>query len=200
MEITKTRKPPEDDGVIPPGARERILRTASSLFYLHGIHTVGIDRIIAESGVAKMTFYKYFPSKAKLVADYLHVTAQATLQHFREASAAESLSPVDRVLSLFDVVEAATSNAGFRGCPFIRGLSDFMPDRDEPEVKAQVAEYFVEFDALVRSLVAPLRLLDEDSVVASIQALIHGSIVLAQASRPGGVSSSRRTAAMLLSV
>ena len=51
--------------------RERILRTASDLFYRFSIHAVGVDRIIAESGVAKMTFYKHFPSKANLVATYL---------------------------------------------------------------------------------------------------------------------------------
>ena len=47
------------------------MKTASDLFYRFSIHTVGIDRIIAESGVAKMTFYKHFPSKAGLVATYL---------------------------------------------------------------------------------------------------------------------------------
>src|SRR4051794_19626158 len=51
--------------------RERILKTASDLFYRFSIHTVGVDRIIAESGVAKMTFYKHFPSKANMVATYL---------------------------------------------------------------------------------------------------------------------------------
>ena len=51
--------------------RERILKTASDLFYRFSIHTVGIDRIIAESGVAKMTFYKHFPSKDELVVAYI---------------------------------------------------------------------------------------------------------------------------------
>src|SRR5579863_979095 len=51
--------------------RERILEVADDLFYRYGIRSVGIDRIIAESDVAKMTFYKHFPSKSNLVATYL---------------------------------------------------------------------------------------------------------------------------------
>ena len=52
-------------------ARQRILETAFRLFYAHGIRGVGVDRIIAESGVAKATFYKHFPAKDDLVVAYL---------------------------------------------------------------------------------------------------------------------------------
>ena len=50
--------------------RERILETAANLFYANGYRAVGIDRIIAESGVAKMSFYRHFPSKDDLIAAY----------------------------------------------------------------------------------------------------------------------------------
>src|SRR5579862_3034028 len=48
-------------------ARERILATAADLFYRRGIHAVGVDAIVAESGVAKMSFYRHFPSKDDLI-------------------------------------------------------------------------------------------------------------------------------------
>ena len=54
-------------------ARERLLRTASDLFYREGIHAVGVDRIIAEAGVTRATFYRHFPSKEDLVEAYLGV-------------------------------------------------------------------------------------------------------------------------------
>ena len=54
-------------------ARERLLRTASELFYREGIHSVGVDRIIAEAGVTRATFYRHFPSKEDLVEAYLGV-------------------------------------------------------------------------------------------------------------------------------
>ena len=54
-----------------PSARDRILRTAHDLFYRDGIRATGIDRVIAESGVAKLTFYRHFPSKNDLIRAYL---------------------------------------------------------------------------------------------------------------------------------
>ncbi|MFA5901308.1 MAG: helix-turn-helix domain-containing protein, partial [Hyphomicrobium sp.] len=54
-----------------PSARMRIIETALRLFYAHGTRSVGIDRIIAEADVAKMSFYNHFPSKADLVAVFL---------------------------------------------------------------------------------------------------------------------------------
>ena len=52
-------------------ARRRLLDTATRLFYTSGIHAAGIDRIIAEAGVAKATFYNHFPSKDDLVVAYI---------------------------------------------------------------------------------------------------------------------------------
>ena len=52
-------------------ARRRLLDTATRLFYAEGIRAAGIDRIIAEAGVAKATFYNHFPSKDDLVLAYI---------------------------------------------------------------------------------------------------------------------------------
>ena len=57
--------------MITVSARERILSTATRLFYEHGIHRVGIDLVIAESGVAKMSLYRQFGSKEELVLAFL---------------------------------------------------------------------------------------------------------------------------------
>jgi|GEM_PF-5451540 len=54
---------------LPP--REKLLDAAEALFYANGIHSVGIDRILAETSVAKATLYRHFPSKDDLVAAYL---------------------------------------------------------------------------------------------------------------------------------
>ena len=54
-----------------PRVRDRIFETASNLFYRHGIRAVGVDAIAQEAGTNKMSFYRAFPSKDDLVAEYL---------------------------------------------------------------------------------------------------------------------------------
>src|ERR1043165_5002736 len=63
-------------------ARERLLATASELFYAEGINSVGVDRIVAASNVTLATFYRHFPSKQDLGVGYLrqihdHLVGQA---------------------------------------------------------------------------------------------------------------------------
>jgi Bacterial regulatory proteins, tetR family len=66
-------------------ARQRILETADRLFYQEGVRAVGIDRIIAEAGVAKMSLYKHFPSKDDLILAVLKHREEGVLEFFRSA-------------------------------------------------------------------------------------------------------------------
>lgn len=181
---------------LPP--RERILRTASDLFYRHSIHTVGIDRIIAESGVAKMTFYKHFPSKARLIADYLRGQTATWLQMLAMATDHPSLSPVERVLAIFDALDVAFQRQPFRGCPFVKGLAEFGPDADTPEIQATIANYFRSLHDLISGLIAPLGLSRHEKAVLQILSLIQGAIVMAQTTSNQGIAKANRDAARLV--
>ena len=61
----------ERSGAGRNSGRERVLETAYRLFSRHGTRAVGVDRIIAESGVAKMTLYRNFASKDELILAFL---------------------------------------------------------------------------------------------------------------------------------
>ncbi|MCO1692374.1 helix-turn-helix transcriptional regulator, partial [Pseudomonas aeruginosa] len=63
--------------------REQLLSTAVDLFYREGYHATGIDRILAESGVAKMTLYKHFRSKDELIMAALEVRRPVSYTHLR---------------------------------------------------------------------------------------------------------------------
>src|SRR3954468_21154718 len=105
--------------------RERILKTALDLFYRFSINSVGIDRIIAESGVAKMTFYKHFPSKANLAATYLRHKSALWFDMLATATERAGPVPLNRVLAIFDALNESFQAPTFRGCPFVRGLAEF---------------------------------------------------------------------------
>ena len=107
--------------------RERILATASELFYEHGLRGVGIDRIIAESGVAKATLYAHFPSKDELAAEYLRRRDEFWSGRLHAAAAAAGDDPRDQLLGIFDAVSAACAFHGFRGCAFVNAMSESEP-------------------------------------------------------------------------
>jgi AcrR family transcriptional regulator len=108
--------------------RERLLQTAGDLFYREGIHTVGIDRILAEAGVAKASLYSTFRSKDELVRAYLEERASWLRGRIEQRVAAAS-DPQARILAIFDDLSDRVMEARFyNGCPFIRACAEGAPD------------------------------------------------------------------------
>jgi AcrR family transcriptional regulator len=108
-------------------ARERILDTAFRLFYARGIRAVGVDTIIAESGVAKATFYKHFPAKDDLAVAYLDRVDAVCTGQLRSAAQAAGEDPADQMVGLFDALSTACRRDGYRGCAFINAAAEATP-------------------------------------------------------------------------
>jgi AcrR family transcriptional regulator len=105
-------------------ARGRILDTAFRLFYALGLRAVGVDRIIAESGVAKATFYKHFPAKDDLVLAYLDRVDEVWSGQLRAAAEAAGAAPADQLVGMFDALASACRRDGYRGCAFINAAAE----------------------------------------------------------------------------
>jgi AcrR family transcriptional regulator len=108
-------------------ARERILETASRLFYARGLRAVGVDTIIAESGVAKATFYKHFPAKDDLVVAYLDRVDEVWTGQLHAAAEAAGPAPADQLVGLFGALDSACRRDGYRGCGFINAAAESAP-------------------------------------------------------------------------
>jgi len=108
-------------------ARSRILETAFRLFYARGLRAVGVDTIIAESGVAKATFYKHFPAKDDLIAAYLDVVDEMWTGQLHRAAEAAGAAPADQLVGLFDALGSACRQDGYRGCGFINAAAETPP-------------------------------------------------------------------------
>lgn len=102
----------------------KILKTATALFSRYGYHSVGIDRIISEAGVAKMTFYKHFPSKKKLIERTLSYRDQQ-LRTDIIASVSKAKSPHGKLKSIFDWYDSWFASSDFYGCMFIKASEEF---------------------------------------------------------------------------
>jgi AcrR family transcriptional regulator len=111
-------------------ARRRILDTATSLFYGEGVHAVGIDRIIAEAGVAKATFYHHFPAKDDLVRSYLDEQYARQRQAIGELRA-RALPPRETIAEVFEYMIKVAADPRYRGCPFINVAAEY-PDPAHP--------------------------------------------------------------------
>ena len=109
-----------DDTTAVPGARERILLAAHDLFYREGIRATGIDRVIAASGVAKLTFYRHYPSKNELVMAFLDHRHSRWMAWFEDALARHG----GAVPALVPALAEWLGSNDFRGCAFINSVGE----------------------------------------------------------------------------
>ena len=98
-------------------ARDKLLAAADELFYQEGVHTVGIDRVIAHAGVAKASLYNAFGSKDELVRAYLEHRRQSRQQRIQGKIALHD-EPRDKLLAVFDALAETLATPGYRGCAF----------------------------------------------------------------------------------
>ena len=125
-------------------ARTRLLGTATRLFYLEGLHSVGIDRIVAEAHVTRATLYRHFPSKDDLVVAYLTEADQAIRGQVAAARAGAG-SPLEVVRAVAEGIAAGIRSPGFRGCAFLNAAAEY-PDPAHPVHRAVLAhrEWFLD--------------------------------------------------------
>jgi AcrR family transcriptional regulator len=120
-----------------PAARERILEAATRLFLRDGFRAVGIDTIIAEAGVAKMTLYAHFPSKDDLIVAYLERANEQFWAWLDGASAAVD-DPKAKLAAIFDAVGELANSPQCLGCTF-QGTAAEFPDPEHPGHRVALA-------------------------------------------------------------
>ncbi|GAB3124258.1 TetR/AcrR family transcriptional regulator [Glaciibacter psychrotolerans] len=111
-------------------ARVRILETADRLFYSEGIHTVGVDRLIAEAQVTKATFYKYYRSKDNLIVAYVTSRDERARALVADIFATYA-SPAERLKNLGGRIAGLLRESEFYGCAFVNAAAQF-PEATHP--------------------------------------------------------------------
>ncbi len=158
---------------ISPVARDRLLDSASELFYRRGITATGVDAVVAAAGVSKPTLYAHFGSKEGLLAAVLkrrHAARAASLQAWVDAA---SPNPRARLLAVFDWLGEFYLTDGARGCAFLNAAAE-TPDVDDPariaarEHKQWTREYLAE-------LAAAAGLADAERLGSQLLLLIDGA-------------------------
>ncbi|KPV45693.1 TetR/AcrR family transcriptional regulator [Alicyclobacillus ferrooxydans] len=176
--------------------RQRILDTASRLFYEEGIQNVGVDRIVSESSVAKMSLYKHFRSKDELIVEFLRCSHEQWKGWFVEAVENYNRSLNHRILACFHALNEWIHINDFRGCPFINSVVE-LANAEHPgaavayEHRTFIRSYFSEQVSLQALQVS-------DELTEQLLILMDGAIIGAMMGNKEAAKQAGRAAMRLL--
>lgn len=168
--------------------REHLVETATDLFGRHGFRATGVDRILADAGVAKMTLYNHFKSKDDLILEVLRRRDVDFRAWLAAEVAARAGPPRARLIAVFDVLDSWFHQDGFRGCLFVNAAAEFGAADAPPHRAAAESKHLV--GAYLRDLAADAGAADPARLAEELMLLIEGAISLAHVA--GRKSAARR--------
>lgn len=158
-------------------ARDRILDTAARLFYRDGYRATGVDRIIAESGVAKMSLYRHFPSKNDLIAAYLDRRHDFWM-HWFEGAVRRQLEQRRNLDVLADALAEWFTSDDYRGCSFINVVAEAGGGAgDDPRLVEHAVSHKASLEDFLTQLARDLGLAAPQAVAAEAMLCVEGMIV-----------------------
>ena len=122
----------------PGSARQQILQAAGELFFKDGYRAIGVDTVVEQSGVAKMTLYRHFASKDDLLVAYLQEANDQFWAWFEAAAAPYAGDGRGQLTAVFAALEQWLANPQCHGCPFINAGAEFS-DAEHPVHRAALA-------------------------------------------------------------
>ena len=155
--------------------RERILDAATRRYYADGIRSVSADRLIAEAGVSKVTFYRHFPTKDDLITAYLVQQIVLVEAALTDKRAELDGDPAGVLRWYAESVGAFACTPGFRGCPFINAAAELSQPK-HPGHRA-VMEHRVWLVGQFAELLTELGVADIDAKAEQLMMLRDGAMV-----------------------
>ncbi|MBM2835627.1 MAG: tetR-type protein [Candidatus Brocadiaceae bacterium] len=164
--------------------RDRIIDTALRLFYEQGYLATGINQIIAESQVAKATFYSHFSSKENLCLAYLQARHVVWMK-WLEDSVEKHKSIEDRIIGVFSFLKEWMVKCNFRGCAFLNIASE-IPSLNS-KIRAEVVKHKDDLKLYLKQMISQLKdsdkrykYIDINKDVDMVYVLVEGAIVASQ--------------------
>lgn len=170
--------------------KERLLRTASRLFYTEGIRAVGMDRLVKEASVTRATCYRHFATKDEIVLAYLSVVDQAIRGAVDNIVATNP--PARALRAIFDFFGDYTCTEGFRGCNFLNAAAEY-PDPDCP-VRQLIATHRAWLRGTFRTLLVEAGHPKPDHAVGTLVLLRDGAMSGGELDDPVAVRTALRRA------
>jgi AcrR family transcriptional regulator len=163
--------------------RERILRTASALFYQRGVRAVGVDLVVEQAGVAKTSLYRHFRTKDDLIAAFLQREDEDFWNCWNRVADLHKTDPIAELEAHLDWIGERVGRANYRGCPQLNVAAEF-PDADHPARKVAFA-HKQELRRRLKEIAERLRVKRPDELAGQLSLLINGAFVSSQVLSPG---------------
>jgi AcrR family transcriptional regulator len=159
-------------------ARDKVFEVAADLFYREGVRAVGVDTIVKQADVAKISLYRSFASKDDLIVAYLEDRNEGFWRQWDEAFARYRGNPRAQLHAIMSYLAKRTTQPGYRGCPFINYCAEF-PETTHPGrriAEANKREWRRRFLEIAEALGAPRPKQLADSLVL----LVEGAYAISQ--------------------
>ena len=192
--VTRPRRGAPAKGEV--SARERILATASELFYREGIRAIGVDTVVERSGVSKTTLYRLFESKDALIAAFAAERDRSYWTWWDRIEEQHATDPRALLEALLSEIARRIGHSAYRGCPFLNLMTEF-PDQNHPgRVVARGNKE--ELRARLATIVVKLGAADPDRTASQLALLINGAYVTGLMKEPADLRGDLVDAAMKL--
>ena len=169
--------------------RDRILRTASTLFYQRGVRAVGVDLVVEEAGVAKTSLYRHFRTKDDLIAAFLQREDEDfwncwnSVTELHKTGPVAKTDPAAELEAHLDWIGERVGRPNYRGCPQLNVAAEF-PDSDHPARRAASA-HKQELRRRLKGIAERLGVKRPDELAGQLSLLINGAFVSLQVLSPG---------------
>ncbi|HZZ62360.1 MAG TPA: TetR/AcrR family transcriptional regulator [Roseiarcus sp.] len=177
-------------------ARERILTTASELFYHEGIRAIGVDTVVERSGVSKTSLYRLFESKDALIAAVAAEQDRSFWAWWDRLEQQHADDPRALLDALLSGVAKRIGHPAFRGCPHLNLATEFPDDNHPGRAVARANKQ--ELRARLATIVAKLDVGDPDRVASQIALIINGAYATGLVAKPADLRGDLIDAAMKL--
>ena len=182
--------------IMASGKRDHLVDTALELFYQHGFHATGVDRILEKAGVARMTLYNHFKSKDELILATLRRRDETFRNWFMRTVERLAKTPQERLLTIFDALDEWLSGNKFSGCMFINASAEFAGPDDPIHMAASEHKNLVL--KYLRELTKAAGTTEPEDLADALMLLMEGAIVMAYVAGDRKAAARAKTAARKL--
>jgi len=175
--MARTKSPGGDAAAESSDVRQRILDTASTLFYERGVRAVGVDLVVDESGVAKTSLYRHFRTKDDLIVAFLAREDAEFWAQWDEVAARHADDPVAEIEAHMRWIGKRLARANYRGCPQINVAAEFA-EADHPS-RSVSREHMQAMRKRLAEIARKLGAARPSELAAQLGVLVNGAFVSA---------------------